>query len=305
MSNKDKGGIFIAIQSCKLSEGILNQYALELLGQEIAFKVHYWGVNPKHYDTPVHRHSFFEVCYVLRGEGLYKEMGEQYPLKKGTVFLSRPNIPHQILSESGLFLVFVAFELIHDHSKDTDINMFSRLKRTNKIIISAADDSPTSLLWRALIAYTSDDGSIDFHYTTNIAYTLILSFDSLFSQVSQRRHDKMLSNSSQTLLYQAKLYIRDNLSASLKLEHVANYLHISGRHLSRLFSNELNESFTFYIRKERVKEAARLLETTSIPIKEIADITGLGTVHNFTRVFSLIMNVSPAKYRSEYEKRRI
>jgi transcriptional regulator GlxA family with amidase domain len=91
----------------------------------------------------------------------------------------------------------------------------------------------------------------------------------------------------------------------LKLEHVANYLHISSRHLSRLFSNELCESFSNYIRKERVREAARLLEMTSIPIKEIADVTGFGSVHSFTRVFTTMMNVSPAKYRNDYMSKKI
>ncbi|GHI00774.1 hypothetical protein [Neobacillus kokaensis] len=48
MSYEDIRGVIIAIQSCKLSEGILNQFAMEPSGEEIAFKVHYWGVTPAH-----------------------------------------------------------------------------------------------------------------------------------------------------------------------------------------------------------------------------------------------------------------
>ena len=302
MSYEDIGGILLLIQSCKLSEGILTQYAMELLGEEIAFKVHYWGVTPEHFNTPLHRHSFFEVCYVLSGEGLYKDMDGQYSLKKGTVFLSRPNVQHQILSETGLFLVFVAFEISHEKSKDEAVSLFNRLAKTNKINVNVADDSPTALIWRALVDYTSNGGVNDFNLITNMAHTLILSFNSMFSEAIQRSRSQEKMFSSPTHLYQAKLFIRDNLSEPLKLEHVANYLHISRRHLSRLFSNELCESFSNYIRKERVKEATRLLETTNIPIKEIADVTGFGSVHYFTRVFTALMNVSPAKYRHDYEK---
>jgi AraC-like DNA-binding protein/mannose-6-phosphate isomerase-like protein (cupin superfamily) len=307
LSFEDIGGIFLVLQSCKLSEGILNQYALRPFGEEIAFKVHYWGVNPEHFNNPLHRHSFFEVCYVLSGEGLYKDLDEQYTLKKGTVFLSRPNIHHQILSETGLFLVFVAFEISHEKSKDDAISMFNQLAKTNKICVSVADDSPTALIWRALVDYASNGGTNDLNLITNMAHTLILSFTSMFSEAHQRsqNQEKMFSNTSSTHLYQAKLFIRDNLSEPLKLEHVANYLHISSRHLSRLFSNELCESFSIYIRKERVREAARLLEMTSIPIKEIADVTGFGSVHYFTRVFITMMNVSPAKYRNDYVKKNI
>lgn len=292
----------MVVQSCKHSEGLLNQYALGQLGEEIAFKVHYWGVNPNHFNNPIHRHSFFEVCYVLSGEGLYKDLDEQYPLKKGTLFLSRPNIHHQILSETGLFLVFVAFEILQEKSMDDASRMFLQLAKTNRICVNGADDSPTALIWRALVDYTSNGYDDDFNLITNMAQTLILSFSSMFYEANQRRSrnpEKMFSNSSPTHLYQAKLFIRDNLSEPLKLEDVANYLHISGRHLSRLFSNELCESFSTYIRKERVREAARLLEMTSLPIKEIADVTGFGSVHYFTRVFTSMMNVSPAKYRND------
>ncbi|MEH7081223.1 helix-turn-helix domain-containing protein [Neobacillus drentensis] len=292
----------MVVQSCKHSEGILNQYALGPLGDEIAFKVNYWGVNPNHFNNPIHRHSFFEVCYVLSGEGLYKDLDEQYPLKKGTLFLSRPNIHHQILSDTGLFLVFVAFEISHEKSVDDASSMFTQLAKTKRVCVHVADDSPTALIWRALVDYTSNNRAEDFNFITNMAHTLILSFHSMFSEANQqsRSPEKMFSNSSPTHLYQAKLFIRDNLSEPLKLEDVANYLHISSRHLSRLFSNERCESFSTYIRKERVREAARLLEMTNLPIKEIADVTGFGSVHYFTRIFTSVMNVSPAKYRHGY-----
>ncbi|SMQ84674.1 transcriptional regulator, AraC family [Bacillus sp. OV166] len=307
MSFEDIGGIFLVVQSCKLSEGMLNQYAMRPIGEEISFKVHYWGVNPEHFNNPVHRHSFFEVCYVLNGEGQYKDLDVQYPLKKGTVFLSRPNIHHQILSETGLFLVFVAFEILHKKSKVDAISMYNLLAKTNRICTSVADDSPTALLWRALVDYTSNGGANDFNFITNMAHSLILSFSTMFSETNQRsrNQEKMFSNRSPTHLYQAKLFIRDNLSEPLKLEDVANYLHISSRHLSRIFSTELCESFSNYIRKERVKEAACLLEMTNIPIKEIADVAGFGSVHYFTRVFTTMMNVSPAKYRNDYVKKKI
>ena len=295
----------MVVQSCKHSEGILNQFALGPLGEEIAFKVNYWGVNPKHFNNPVHRHSFFEVCYVLSGEGLYKDLDDQYPIKKGTLFLSRPNIHHQILSETGLFLVFVAFEILHEKLIDEASRMFNQLAKTNRICVNVADDSPTALIWRALVDYTSNGIANDFNLITSMAHTLILSFHSLFSEANQRRRspEKMFSNSSPTHLYQAKLFIHDNLSEPLKLEDVANYLHISSRHLSRLFSTELCESFSTYIRKERVREAARLLEMTSLPIKEIAEVTGFGSVHYFTRVYTSMMNVSPAMYRNNYLKK--
>src|SRR2546428_12708956 len=86
---------------------ILNETAVDLHGSELSFKVHYWGAMPEHFDNPEHRHSFFEICYILSGEGSYLESGEEYPLSQGTLLCSRPGKWHQIKSEAGIELYFV------------------------------------------------------------------------------------------------------------------------------------------------------------------------------------------------------
>src|SRR5690606_6535815 len=101
------------------------------------------------------------------------------------------------------------------------------------------------------------------------------------------------------LLQQAKLYIRDNLSQSLSLRHVANYLNVSERHLSRLFAEGIHESFTDFIRSERIRQAAHLLQTTERAIKDIAEATGFSTVHYFSRVFAEVMKLPPGEFRKQ------
>ncbi|MNR24953.1 Multiple antibiotic resistance protein MarA [compost metagenome] len=100
----------------------------------------------------------------------------------------------------------------------------------------------------------------------------------------------------------AKLYIRDNLAQALQLKDVANYLNVSERHLSRLFSEGIHESFTNYIRGERIRQAAHLLLSSDLPIKEIAEMTGFSSVHYFTRTFLLEKKIPPGRFRQK-EKR--
>jgi len=99
------------------------------------------------------------------------------------------------------------------------------------------------------------------------------------------------------LLYQAKLYIRDNLSVPIHSKELANYLHISERHLSRLFARETGASLSDYVRKERVRKAETLLKTSILSIQEIAEETGFSSVHYFTRLFKQATGLSPGQYR--------
>src|SRR5665647_26328 len=112
---------------CRESRVMLNEQALVLNGDAACFKIHYWGVDPCLHDNPVHKHSFFEVCFCMDGEGVYMDDYINYPLNKGTHFCSRPGITHQIRSKDGLFLLYVAFELDEKHSDEATLEAFRLL----------------------------------------------------------------------------------------------------------------------------------------------------------------------------------
>ncbi|KAF9119647.1 hypothetical protein BGX30_003723 [Mortierella sp. GBA39] len=198
---------------------------LEEAGLSIAMM--YWGFMPTHYDNSMHRHSFFEACYVVDGEGAYIEQGKEYPLKKGTAFLSLPGVWHQIQSKTGLTLVYAAFEQQDTPDAGSDV--------------AAAEEN--------------------------------------------------------SLFRQAKLFIDDNLGEELTLALVAGHLHISSRHLTRLFQANLSQSFVHYIQERRVRRASQLLLQSDLPVKDIASQCGFQSVHYFTRIFTRRLGVSPAKFR--------
>ncbi len=104
------------------------------------------------------------------------------------------------------------------------------------------------------------------------------------------------------LVYQAKLYIRDNLSQRLKLNEIADYVHISSRHLSRIFKAEMGQSFSSYVRTERIRKASLFLSDTDLTIKEISEAIGFDSVHYFTSVFTKEMGMSPGKFRQQVKQ---
>ena len=132
--------------------------------------------------------------------------------------------------------------------------------------------------------------------------SLLAGFHGVFI-ASDSAHGKDYSQRvAATLVYRAKLYIRDNLSQPLRLKDVADYLHISGRHLSRIFDSELGQSFSSYVRKEKIRQAGIWLATTDLTIKEISERTGFDTVHYFTTVFAAEMNMPPGKFRQRFNQ---
>ncbi|SEM92334.1 AraC family transcriptional regulator [Lihuaxuella thermophila] len=300
LSDQDMGGSFMFKQVCREGEAYLNRYARELMNDEASFQVYYWGANPNHHDNPLHRHSFFEVCYIVDGEGMYVDDGEEHPLKRGTLFLSRPGVIHQIRSQTGLFILFVAFDLLSSKSGETCRNHFLRLREAERMILSHVEEISAVHLWKALLTEAGSRHPIKNEaMIKSMAHSLLLSFLTAFLEHGDMQMSP-IPQSSSILLQRAQLFIRDNLSSPLNLNDVANDLHISGRHLARLFSRELGCTFSQFIRRERIKAATRLLTAGDHTIKEIAEMTGFGSVHYFTRVFSQETRVTPAQYRRRY-----
>ncbi|BBH21993.1 putative HTH-type transcriptional regulator YfiF [Paenibacillus baekrokdamisoli] len=281
------------------SDRWLNQYALRLQSQGAVFTVHYWGADENHFSNLVHKHSFFEICYVLDGEGTYVDQEMQYPLTAHTLFYSRPGITHQIQSTLGLQLLFVAFELDENQSSVPARNTFQALASTETVYMTDAEQHPAAQLWRSLLRRTDNQSTLPEALVPELAGVLINSLAALFNNQAAAP-GPVPRRSSSALLKQAKRYIGDNLSDDeLSLGKVAAHINLSSRQLSRLFSDNILESFTEYVRQQRVRKAGELLRRSDYSIKEIAEMTGFGSVHYFTRTFHALMQATPARYRDE------
>lgn len=286
---------------CKETNAMLNEAVTVIHGPAACFKIQYWGVIPCLFDNQPHKHSFFEICYIISGEGEYTEQGILYPLRAGTHFCSRPGITHQIRTQKGLFILYVAFELDEAQSDETMRDAFNELAEHAEVCMYDGDHHPTALLWKSLLI-REEHGSLPIAAVPTLAYTLLVSFLGLFGKASSQPfiHRK----NTNILLQRAKLYIRDNLAQPLHLGDVAAYLNVSERHLSRLFSEGIHETYTDFIRSERIRQAAHLLLTTGLSIKEIAEVTGFSSVHYFTHTFKQEKKLPPGKFRKQEQTGR-
>ncbi|PKG21744.1 helix-turn-helix domain-containing protein [Niallia nealsonii] len=281
----------------------LNEYVHRIKNNGATFYVNYWGAILKHYDNLPHKHSFFEICYVLDGHGIYMEGDCAYPIQKNTMFFSRPDVTHQIQSENGLSLVYVGFDLIESESSKEWIHKIKEAKQCSEFIIDIDKDEALPMIWKSLLLQAAKAEHTFFkEILENLASSLILLIVETFVPRIEYHNDKSIHKKSCIILNQAKLLIKDNLASSLKLTELAAHLHISSRHLSRLFASELGVSYTEYIQNERIQKAAMLLKTTDLSIKDIAEETGFSNIHYFTRVFHSAMDCSPGRFRTLYTK---
>jgi len=92
-------------------------------------------------------------------------------------------------------------------------------------------------------------------------------------------------------------YIHLHYAESLSLEQVAEQIHLSSSHFSRIFHEETGESFVAFLTRIRIEKAKALLTAHSIPLAEIGARIGFKDQSYFTRVFKRSTGMSPGKYR--------
>ncbi|MNW35628.1 HTH-type transcriptional activator RhaS [compost metagenome] len=103
------------------------------------------------------------------------------------------------------------------------------------------------------------------------------------------------------LLHLAKAisYMEDHYIKPLSREEIAAQSNVSVRHLNRLFQSYYDTTPFAYLQQLRLEHARRLLETTSLPISDIAYKSGFNDSNYFTRQFTRMLGQSPKAYRKK------
>ena len=105
-------------------------------------------------------------------------------------------------------------------------------------------------------------------------------------------------------LRDALLYIESRFDESVTLPDIAKAAGMNHTTLTALMKEELGLTAIEYLMKYRITVAEKQLEFTSVPIKDIANMTGFKTVQHFSRVFKAQTGAAPAEFRKSTVQKR-
>jgi LacI family transcriptional regulator len=95
-------------------------------------------------------------------------------------------------------------------------------------------------------------------------------------------------------------YIRDHLSESIGVDHIARGMMMSRRQLETRFRATLNRSPAEEIRRARLTQAGRMLIETNLPIAMIAQHVGLNGPDQLVVAFKHEYDMTPSEYRKKH-----
>ena len=93
-------------------------------------------------------------------------------------------------------------------------------------------------------------------------------------------------------------FIRNNYRSEIDIKKLVSFIPLSRRSIEIKFKNEmLPYTIQSYITKLRLDYFCHLLETTDLPIGEIAEKSGFIETSNYSTVFKKYKGMTPSEYR--------
>jgi len=100
-------------------------------------------------------------------------------------------------------------------------------------------------------------------------------------------------------------FVTANVAGALDTTSLARRIGISERQLNRLFVDHLGLPPGRFVRRTRVEAAARLLDSTALPVAAVARRGGFGTLDALRQAFVARFGVSPSRHRSATAERLV
>lgn len=253
------------------------------------------------FQFPVHWHDELEIIYVRQGTLHVCIEGHDYLGHDGSIFLVNPRELHFMSSDdisvayfTLLFpLEFISFQTMDDLESELFMPLRSgQLQFTQEISDPALSQNLCQILEK-IVQLNSETVSLSCQIETRIlllnALTLMMDHHLLLTP--------SLPGSQVNLPRELLAYIQEHFTEKLSLKELSDRFHLSEKYLSRYFKEHFRLTFSDYTNHLRLTCARQLLETTKLPVTEVALRAGFPNVSYFIRMFKRQYGNPPLKYR--------
>ncbi len=228
-----------------------------------------------------HMHSYFEMEYIVSGEGECVIDGKAYPVFPGMVFFMCP-INVQSMNIKNMNLINISFS-----ENVCDSSLLSFFNFENSAFVTELSKNK-----RSFMEATSAE-LIENYDDKNYSALLLNSIVTMLAKISS---GIAKNESSASALKQAILYIISNYKRDLSLSDAAKHAGLAPVYFSAQLKKETGMPFKEYVDSLRFSQAQHLLKYSDMTMKQICSESGFTNYANFTRRFKKLFGVSPTKY---------
>lgn len=254
-----------------------------------------------------HSHEFFELACVLSGSVTHFIGQRKEELRSGDVFILAPRAQHAVCTyrdDTIMVNILVRTKVFEQNFMNLLPNDYIlRSFFANALygstdmpylLFSVGDDQRLQEYVRSLLIETNDCRR---YHDTMLRLIVSQLFVYLLREHEQDVVIPQLKNLSITENVLVILNHIEEHYTSITLSEMAAFFNYSERQLSRIIKSATGSSFENIIKRLRMKRAKVLLETSDLPVSDIAASIGYYDASSFRQAFKKFYNQTPQESR--------
>lgn len=253
----------------------------------------------------LHRHDYYELCFVIEGSGEYLHGEKCYDLKKGDIFICNPFVAHEIRLKasidgtysSHLYLIFFVITLEHIHSitpspfTPIEEKILHSFTQHHEIVVHHCDHMFSYIDF--LMTHMGPD-TLDNYGIYNMMKTMALEGLSLLC--SSHNRTTVDANRYPTEFNQLLMFIESNLNKPITIQELADVSYMSHRNLHYVFNKYVHKTPKEYINARKIN-LAKLYLRMNYKVTEVALLVGIQDIGQFSRLFKKQCGISPKAFQ--------
>lgn len=263
----------------------------------------------KHFDPVWHAHSEYQLFVVLKGTGT-RFIGDSIKsFKPGELIFTGPHLPHVWRNDEVYFqrdsgfrtsgiVIYLNENFLGDHFLEKEeIGLLRKLfvKSMRGLEFYGPKRQHVIGMMKEL---TQLEGITSVIHVLRILE--ILSRTREYHYISSRAYDEAFDQHEADRLNKVYEYVFANFRKKIRLQDLADLLHMTPTSFSRYFTMKNNKSFSRFISEIRIKQACQMLTETDEPVSHICYACGFDTLSNFNKQFREITLRKPTQYKREF-----
>jgi len=233
-----------------------------------------------------HLHDYYQIYYVISGEGDFIVNEERVKMSQGMYLFTRPNDSHGItdtrdVDGKPLRMLEVKYAVFNNELKES-------LNHVPNVCLGSENiEALLSLIFKEGLEMSPWYRQIGTHTLITALYYII-------------RYQKMnLSTNEQKsrVTTQIKEYIKVNYTNEVSLDKVSEHIGHSKNYICKTFKENTGMTINLFLNKVRMQQAAQLLVNTNLDISEISSKVGYNNIYHFIKTFKKIVGTSPGNFR--------
>ena len=228
----------------------------------------------------------YYLIYLIEGKLRVEANGGIADVKEGELFIIPPKVPYRYQS----FGEHIYFLCVHFTGSEAQKKLDEYKIPLFPSISALSPKNHLQKRFKSLFdAFAKNDDFLE--------RELAILFERILIEISRAINEKEGS----LLLSKSIRFINEHYADQIKIPELAKMEGMCVTLYNKLFKKQMGITPTKYIMNLRIQHAIDLLETSDMPINEIATMCGYSNFNFFSRIFKSCTGKSPSEYRKSFQ----